>query len=207
MHTIILATANKKKIEEIEEILTGMSIELHTTLEFPNLKDVVEDKETFVENALKKAREIYAATGLNALADDSGLEVDALDGRPGVYSARYAGDGHPYAENNKKVLGELAGISDEKRTARFHCVLAYVGTDTEDKYFEQLFDGVCEGLISHSPVGDFGFGYDPIFFISEYGKTMAQLDPEVKNRISHRGRALEKFKEYLRAEQRAEGEK
>ncbi|KAB2878093.1 XTP/dITP diphosphatase [bacterium] len=207
MHSIILATGNKKKIEEIKEILTDMSIELRTTLEFPNLKDVVEDKETFVENALKKAREVYAATGMNALADDSGLEVDALDGRPGVYSARYAGDGHPYAENNKKVLGELAGISDGKRTARFHCVLAYVGTDTEGKYFEKLFDGVCEGLISHSPIGDFGFGYDPIFFVPEYGKTMAQLDPEIKNRISHRGRALEKFKEYLRAEQQAEGEK
>lgn len=205
MRPIILATGNNNKIEEIKEILMGMPIALHTTLEFPDLKDVVEDKETFVENALKKAREVYAATGMNALADDSGLEVDALDGRPGVYSARYAGEGHPYAENNKKVLRELEGISDEKRTARFHCVLAYVGKDTQGQYFEKLFDGMCEGRINNHPVGQFGFGYDPIFFVPEFDKTMAELEPEIKNRISHRGRALEKFKEYLTTVQKAGG--
>jgi XTP/dITP diphosphohydrolase len=204
---IILATNNKKKIEEIRAILEGLPVELHTTLEFPDLQEVVEDKETFKENALKKAKEIHAATGMNALADDSGLEVDALDGRPGVYSARYAGEGHPYAENNKKVINELLYIPDEKRTARFHCVLAFVGYDSHGNYFEKFFDGVCEGRINHHPQGQFGFGYDPIFFIPEFGKTMAELEPDIKNGISHRARALEKFKEHLRTSNQAAGEK
>lgn len=200
MRPIILATNNKKKIEEIRAILNGLPVALHTTMEFPDLREVEEDKETFRENALKKAREIFEATRLNALADDSGLEVDALDGRPGVYSARYAGEGHPYEANNKKVLDEMKDIPDDRRTARFHCVLAYVGHGTNGNYFEECFDGVCEGRINRHPVGSFGFGYDPIFFIPEFGKTMAELEPEIKNRISHRGRALEKFKEYLRKE-------
>lgn len=207
MYPIILATNNKKKVEEIRAILDGLPVELHTTLEFPDLPEVVEDKETFKENALKKAKETHAATGMNALADDSGLEVDALDGRPGVYSARYAGDGHPYEENNKKVLNELKHLPDDRRSARFHCVLAYVGRDRSGNYFEKFFDGVCEGRINHHPVGQFGFGYDPIFFIPEFGKTMAELEPGIKNGISHRARALEKFKEYLRASNQAAGEK
>lgn len=207
MLQIILATNNKKKIEEIRAILNGMPVDLHTTLEFPGIQDVVEDKETFVENALKKAREIHAVTGMTALADDSGLEVDALDGRPGVYSARYAGEGHPYAENNAKVLSELKDVPNTKRTARFHCVLAFVGQNAPGQYFENIFDGACEGFINHEPQGQFGFGYDPIFFIPEFGKTMAELDAETKNKISHRGRALEKFKEYLRKNYFAEGEK
>ena len=206
MPSIILATNNKKKIEEIRAILNGLPVELHTTLEFPGLREVAEDKETFRENALKKAKETHEATRMNALADDSGLEVDALDGRPGVYSARYAGDGHPYEENNKKVLNELKNIPDNRRTARFHCVLAYVGRDTNGNYFEEFFDGVCEGRINHHPMGQFGFGYDPIFFIPEFGKTMAELDPDVKNGISHRGRALEKFKAYLKSKNPGGGE-
>lgn len=200
MRPIILATSNQKKIHEIQEILTGIPIELHTTLEFPELHEVVEDKETFVENALKKAREIYGATGMNALGDDSGLEVDALNGRPGVFSARYAGDGHPYAENNKKVLSELEGVPDARRTAQFRCTLAFVGIDKNGDYFEKIFDGTCKGRIYSHPQGHHGFGYDPIFWVDEFGKTMAELDPEVKNKISHRGRALEQFKEYLRTE-------
>ena len=207
MLSIILATHNKKKIEEIRTILNGLPVELHTTLEFPDLAEVVEDKETFKENALKKAKEIHAATGMNALADDSGLEVDALDGRPGVYSARYAGDGHPYEENNKKVLTELNHIPDDRRSARFHCVLAYVGRDRSGNYFEKFFDGVCEGRINHRPQGQFGFGYDPIFFIPEFGRTMAELEPDIKNGISHRGRALEKFKEYIKNENSDTGKK
>lgn len=205
MHPIILATHNKKKIEEIRAILAGHPVELHTTLEFPDLKEPEEDQDNFKGNALKKAVEIYQATGMNALADDSGLEVDALNGRPGVFSARYAGDGHPYEENNKKVLSELTGVLDEKRTARFHCVLAFVGRDVNGNYFEQFFDGVCEGRINHSPVGEFGFGYDPIFFIPEFGQTMAQLDPVIKNKISHRGRALEKFKQFIIKEYNGSG--
>ncbi len=200
MPSILLATHNKKKIEEIRAILNGHPLELHTTQEFPDLKEPHEDQDTFHGNALKKAVEIFQATGMNALADDSGLEVDALGGRPGVFSARYAGDGHPYAENNKKVLMELAGIPDDRRTARFHCVLAFVGRDREGRYFERFFDGVCEGRINHAPVGEFGFGYDPIFFLPEFGKTMAELDPGIKNRISHRGRALEKFKKFIDVE-------
>ena len=194
---IILATTNKKKIEEIKYILTGIPIEWHSLAEFPNIREVDEDGNTFLENARKKAREIYRFTNMPALADDSGLEIDALDGRPGVLSARYAGEHHNDKKNNDKVLNELKSIADDKRTARFRCVIILVGKDAQRKSFEKIFEGTCEGKIIHELRGHHGFGYDPIFLIPQYGKTLAELGPAIKNQISHRARALDKFKEWM----------
>jgi XTP/dITP diphosphohydrolase len=194
---IILATTNKKKIGEIRSILKDLPVEWHTLAEFPAMPAVEEDGETFAANALKKARTIYHGTNVTALADDSGLEIDALDGRPGVFSARYAGEHHNDKKNNDKVLTELRSIPDKKRMARFHCVVALVGKDSLGNYFEKTFDGLCEGLIIDAPRGTQGFGYDPIFLVPAYGKTFAELGPEIKNEISHRGRALAVFKQWM----------
>jgi XTP/dITP diphosphohydrolase len=198
---IILATTNPKKIGEIKSILIDLPVVWHELTEFPAIRDVEEDGKTFTENALIKARHVYHSTNITALADDSGLEIDALDGRPGVFSARYAGEHHNDKKNNEKVLTELQSVSDDKRTARFHCVVALVGKDAFGNYFEKTFDGLCEGTIIHAPRGTQGFGYDPIFLVPAYGKTYAELGPEIKNKISHRGRALEKFRQWMNHEE------
>ncbi|MBI4531021.1 MAG: RdgB/HAM1 family non-canonical purine NTP pyrophosphatase [Candidatus Latescibacteria bacterium] len=183
----VAATQNLGKFSEIAAILSN-TVEV-ISLTVPVCTD--EDGHTFLENAVKKARAVVMATGLPAIADDSGLEVDALDGAPGVYSARFAGEGASDAERIAKLLGLMHGIPDPQRTARFRCVVAIVFPTGRVITAE----GICEGCIAHQPRGENGFGYDPVFVVPELGgRTFAELDPEVKNRISHRARALETLK-------------
>ena len=190
---ILVATRNRGKINEIRGLLQGISIELSSLDSFPELPDVLEDGETFEENALKKARVIALSTGIAALADDSGLCVDALNGRPGVLSARYEREGASDEEKCVRILEEMNDIPDALRTARFICVLALVAPNGGEK----LFKGVCEGKIISEMRGATGFGYDPIFYHPESGCTFAEMDSEAKNRVSHRGRALREFRNYL----------
>lgn len=193
MRKLVVATRNKGKIRELELLLEGVVAEVLPISSFPGLADVEEDGATFAENAVKKARVAASATGLPALADDSGLVVDALGGRPGVFSARFAGEGAGDAANNLKLLAELAGVPADGRTAAFHCVLAFCLPDGNCR----TFDGCLPGTILAEAQGDGGFGYDPLFLVPEYGQTLAQLPLETKNRISHRGKALAELRRYL----------
>ncbi len=191
---ILIATTNQGKVQEIRNLVKGLPALFLSLSEVPGIPEVVEDRETFEENALKKARMMAYSTGIVTLADDSGLCVDALDGRPGVHSARYAGDSASDEEKYLRVLEEMADVPDPARSARFVCAVALVAPDGE----ENLFRGVCEGRITREPQGSFGFGYDPIFYFEEAGCTFSQMDQESKNRVSHRGRALRQFAEFLR---------
>ncbi|MCX8123427.1 MAG: XTP/dITP diphosphatase [Spirochaetes bacterium] len=188
---IVVATRNKGKMKEIMAYglpsITFASLENYFTI-----GDIEETGSTFEENALIKARYVCKVTGLPALADDSGLIVDALNGEPGVYSARY-GNLKTDEERYMLLLQKMNTVPDHKRTARFVCVMALVFPDGRE-YIEQ---GVCEGFITKEPLGDQGFGYDPVFYLPEFGKTMAQLPLEVKNSISHRAQALKKIKNVL----------
>ncbi len=190
---LILASKNAHKAKEMQAILDDKA-EL-VTIDKTAAKDidVVEDGATFEENAIKKAMEIMQATGLATIADDSGLCVDALGGRPGIYTARFAGEGATDDENIEKLIAELEGVEDEKRTARFVCVIALAVPGEDVKTYR----GECEGRILTRKQGENGFGYDPIFFVPEYKKAMAELPSEVKNSISHRFNALKKLKESL----------
>lgn len=190
---ILLATANRGKIKEIKHILEGLDIEIVTLDDYPGLRLPPEDGSTFRENALVKARAAASETGVAALADDSGLEVDFLGGLPGIRSARYAGDGASDRDNWLKLLKELEGVGREKRRARFRCAVALVWPDGA----EEVFEGSFEGVISEEPKGTHGFGYDPVFFIPAMGKTAAELTPDEKNSVSHRAKALEKLKNRL----------
>lgn len=192
MKQLVLATRNQHKIAEIKIILHGLEIELLTLNEFPQVPPLVEDGHTFQENALSKARTVHRHTKLPALADDSGLEVFFLNGRPGVYSARYAGKDTTYELNNEKLLREMRGVAPRRRKIRFVAVLALVGSG-----YEELAAGDCSGKLAETPRGSNGFGYDPIFIPDGYHQTYAQLMDEEKNRISHRARALEKMKPIL----------
>lgn len=196
---IVLATRNKHKVEEIKEIIKiHLDGELYSKLEilsvsdFSGIPDVEEDGKTFEENALKKAREVYKFTGLPTIADDSGIEVDFLNGEPGIFSARYAGRGATDEQNNAKLLKSLENVPIEKRTARFRCVIAYV-----DGEVERTFEGVVEGKVIFQPRGSGGFGYDPLFVPDGFDLTYAEMPRELKNRISHRARAMQKFIEFL----------
>ncbi len=191
LKNILLASANPHKIAELEQILEPLGIELASTRDYPGVEEVVEDKPTLEGNALKKARFWYDKTGLPSLADDTGLEVDALNGAPGVYSARYAGELASYADNVKKLLHELEG--KQNRKARFRTVIAFV--DGEE---EHIFEGICKGEIIHAPRGEKGFGYDPVFMPDGFDKTFAELNAKQKNLISHRGLALQKFLNFLK---------
>lgn len=196
MDTIVLASRNEHKIKELRETLSELGIELKSSLDFPNLKEVAEDRLTLEGNAIKKARYTYEETGLPALSDDTGLEVDALDGRPGVFSARYAGENAGYRDNVEKLLDEMAGVALKDRKAQFRTVVALVsdeGTHT--------FEGICRGVILTEQRGDKGFGYDPVFRPEGYEQTFAELEPNIKNEISHRGRAIQKFYEWLKENQ------
>jgi XTP/dITP diphosphohydrolase len=188
---LVFATRNRHKVAELRALVAPLGFEV-LSLDEVAVPDVVEDAPIFAGNAEKKARATFAATGLASLADDSGLEVDALDGAPGVRSARYAGE-HDDAANNAKLLRELAAVSDEKRTARFRCALAFL-----DARGLVTADGTCEGRIAHERRGAGGFGYDPLFLVEGGARTMAELSPEEKNRVSHRGRALRALAERLR---------
>lgn len=181
---LLIATTNKHKLREIHAIFSMPSLELVDTTHFPDLPEVVEDGKTFESNAVKKAVTIARASGLWAMADDSGLEVDSLGGAPGVYSARYAGEPVDYDANNKKLLSSLKDITDRK--ARFKCVIAL----SSPKGFAQYVEGSCEGLITEEARGANGFGYDPVFIPHGYTCTFAEMDSDIKNSISHRALAL-----------------
>ncbi len=191
MRRIILATKNKGKIREVKAMLEDLNIEILSLNDYKNIPEVKEDGKSFSENALKKAKIVSEHTGEMVLSDDSGLEVEYLGGEPGVYSARYSGDDATDSSNIKKLLERLEGVSIEKRNASFRCVLVLYRPDR--KYWE--FEGSLDGIINDKPVGNGGFGYDPVFFLPELGLTVAQLPPDIKNKISHRGRAVDKFKE------------
>ncbi len=196
MKTFILASKNKNKAREIKEIL-GDGFEIITQDETKAASvDVIEDGSTFSENAIKKAETIMKITGLPTIADDSGLCVDALSGAPGIYSARYAGEGATDDQKIQKLFGELKDVPFEKRSARFICVIALAIPEKETV----TFPGEVHGVITTEKKGDNGFGYDPVFYIPQYSLTMAELDAEVKNKISHRFHASEKLAEYVRKE-------
>jgi len=183
---IVLATGNPGKVREIRRILGELGVEVVPQTEL-DVGDADETGSSFVENALIKARHASLMTGLPAIADDSGLVVDALDGRPGVYSARYSGAGATDESNIDKLLRELAGVPDDKRTAAFHCCAVYVSTDDSTSL---VAEGRWPGRILAERRGAGGFGYDPVFLDPECGRTAAELGPELKNALSHRGKAL-----------------
>ena len=192
---IVLATRNKKKIEEIRRIISDLPISILSLEDFPNCPETVEDKDTFEGNAVKKAVEVCQCTGKPALADDSGLEVDALGGAPGVYSARYAGAAGNGSDvrNYEKLLSELKNVTDEKRGAHFVCCMALAFPDGTVK----TFLGYAKGRIGMEPKGKTGFGYDPVFIPGSYEKTFAEMSGEEKDKLSHRGKALEKLADFL----------
>ena len=187
---IVLASRNPHKIEELKHLLQTQGVELKSALDFPDLKDVIEDKDTLEGNALKKSHYVFEQTGIPALSDDTGLEVDALNGAPGVYSARYAGEHASYADNVSKLLNELA--SAQNRDARFRTAMAFV---TADGY--RIFEGKVEGQIIKEPRGEQGFGYDPVFLPHGFDLTFAEMNQNEKAGISHRGRAVQAFMDYL----------
>ena len=197
---IVLASGNKGKLAELQNALTGFDVELIPQGEF-GVEDADETGLSFIENAILKARHASLATGLPALADDSGLEVDALNGAPGIYSARYSGTenfgGQTKDQNNNlKLLKELEGVHVENRTARFHCVLAFVRHAKDPNPI--ICQGAWEGQIEESLSGEGGFGYDPLFFVKDQNRTAAQLSKEAKNEISHRGQAIKILKKMFR---------
>ncbi len=194
MMKIVVATRNKGKLKEIKNIFEDMNIEVVSQDEIDIYIDVDEDGETFEENALKKATEIMDICQEITLADDSGLEVDYLDGAPGIYSARYAGENATDEDRNNKLLEALKDVPLEKRTARFVCVIAVVFPDGK----RLLVEGKCEGVINFNAVGQHGFGYDPLFYVPEYNMTMAEMNETLKNRISHRAQALIQLKQNLK---------
>jgi XTP/dITP diphosphohydrolase len=195
---IVLATRNKKKVEEIKRITSDLPITILSLDDYPNCPEVVEDKETFEGNAVKKAVEICDCTGQPALADDSGLEVDALGGAPGVYSARYANGtgGVNDIKNYEKLLSELKNVSDQRRGAQFVCYMALAFPDGTVK----TFFGYVKGRIGREPRGTTGFGYDPIFIPEGYEITFAEMSGKEKDRLSHRGKALEKLADFLHSQ-------
>lgn len=183
---IVLATRNQGKVREFNNLFAHVGWECVSLAEFADAPEVVEDGDTFEANAVKKAVTISTYLNLPAIGDDSGLEVDALDGRPGVYSARYAGEHATDEENWRKLLKELDGVANARRTARFRCTLALVEPGAEPI----IATGACEGVIAREPRGSNGFGYDPVFFVPARQKMMAELAPEEKNAISHRAEAM-----------------
>lgn len=195
MKKIILATSNKGKQKEIANLLAPLHIHplSNNEVDQKRIPNIVEDGETFEENAFKKAKAYNDEFGLPALADDSGLEVEVLEGRPGIYSARYAGVESTDQDNYEKLLVELSGIPKEKRKANFTCAIAYV--DGEETLIAK---GRCEGFITEEPIGEEGFGYDPVFLLEDLQKTMAQLSKEEKNKRSHRFHALQDLVRQLR---------
>ncbi|MCR5213292.1 MAG: XTP/dITP diphosphatase [Eubacterium sp.] len=194
MNKLVFATGNMNKLREIKEILSGLDIEVISMKEAGIDVDIVEDGDTFEANALIKARAVCKASGHMAVADDSGLVVDALGGEPGIYSARYMGEDTSYDIKNQAIIDRLNGVPDEERSARFVCAAALVLPDGR----EYVFVEAMEGRIGYEIAGQNGFGYDPIFYLPEYGKTSAEISPDEKNAISHRGKAMRKMADFLR---------
>lgn len=195
MDKLIFATGNEGKMKEVRMILADLGFEIQSMKEAGIDIDIVEDGQTFEENALIKARAISKASGCLVLADDSGLEVDYMDKAPGIYSARFLGEDTSYRIKNQYIIDKLAGVPDPERTARFVCAIVAVFPDGS----EYTTRGTIEGIIGYEERGENGFGYDPIFYLPELGKTTAELDPEEKNKISHRGNALRLMKNVIRA--------
>ena len=189
---IVLATHNRGKMKEMSSILAHLPINLLTLDDFPQIGEIPETGETLKENAFIKAETVHQKTGLPALADDTGLEVDALDGAPGVHSSRYDGETATFEDNCRKMMQEMDGIPAEERTARFHTVIAFV-SDSGNEWTE----GMVEGRILEKKQGDGGFGYDPLFYYPPLKKTFAELNSVQKNNISHRGKALRNFCQIL----------
>lgn len=196
MKRMIFATGNENKMVEIREILGDLPLEILSMKQAGIRADIEENGTSFEENALIKAREVCRLAGEMVLADDSGLEIDYLNGEPGIYSARYMGENTSYRVKNKNLMERLEEVPDEKRTARFVCAIAAVFPDGK----ELVVRGTVEGIIGYEERGENGFGYDPIFYLPERGLTTAELPPEEKNSISHRGNALRKMKELLEKE-------
>jgi XTP/dITP diphosphohydrolase len=189
---IILATQNQDKVREIIKLLQGLTIEVVTLRDYPDTPDVLEDGETLTENAVKKASVVAQHTRIVAVADDTGLEVDCLNGAPGVYSSRFSGAHASYADNVAKLLDEMRGVPFEKRHARFRTVIAVCnGRDVK------CVEGICDGVISESPEGSNGFGYDPVFYVPASQLTFAEMTLAEKNRVSHRGRAFSNLRSLL----------
>ena len=195
MKKIVLASGNKGKVREFNQLLAELDIEVVPQTEF-GVPEAEETGLTFVENAIIKARNAAAHTGLPAIADDSGIEVDALNGAPGIYSARYSGPGASDEANWKKLLQELDGVDDAERTARFQCLLVLMEHDRDPTPI--ICQGSWEGRITTAPQGENGFGYDPVFYVPQHDCTAAQLTPEQKNSLSHRGQALQKLLQVLK---------
>jgi XTP/dITP diphosphohydrolase len=194
-HTeLLVATNNKGKVGELSQLLADFPLRLRLLGEFPDIEEAEETGETFAENATIKALHYSARSGLLTLSDDSGLAVDALDGAPGVYSARYAGRDATYAERMSKLLGELGATGDPDRRARFVCVIAVADPSTNTLH---TFEGECRGRIAQAPRGTGGFGYDPLFIPDGYDETFGELPPEVKHTLSHRARALQQAVRHL----------
>lgn len=193
MTDIVFATGNEGKVKEINMILADGQIQVHTMQEAGITIEIEENGNSFEENAMIKAKEVAKHTNAIVLADDSGLEIDYLNGEPGIYSARYMGEDTSYRIKNQNLIDRLAGVPDEKRSARFVCVIAAVFPDGE----VVTTRGVMEGMIGYQEAGENGFGYDPVFFLPEYDMTSAQLDAEKKNEISHRGKALRAMKQEI----------
>lgn len=189
---ILLGTHNPNKIREICAILNGLALEILTMNDFPEIAEVEETGKTFAENALLKAREVYRQSGILTLSDDSGLEVDVLNGAPGIYSARYAGESKDSAANNRKLLKALQDLPEHEREAQFRCVVAIVGPG-----IEQVVEGVARGTIIHQPRGRHGFGYDPLFVPDGFSQSFSEMGDELKNRISHRFQAFRKARGVL----------
>ena len=189
---IVIATHNRDKFKELFTCLSNLEVELLSLEQFPEIKEIVEDGITLKENALIKARTVYKLTKLPTIADDTGLEVDALNGDPGVYSARYAGENCSYNDNVNKILDKMHRISKENRNATFRTVMAYV-----DKNMELTSQGYVKGMICDKIKGLGGFGYDPIFYVLEKNKTFAEMSIEEKNLVSHRSKAIEALKANL----------
>jgi XTP/dITP diphosphohydrolase len=190
--TLVLATHNSDKQAEMNAVLSDLGLDVIGLDQYPEIDDIPENGNTLLENALIKARAVHLKTGFPALADDTGLEVDALHGAPGVYSARFAGEDATYQDNVKKLLSVMAGVSRQNRTARFRTVVALIDSDTE-----LWTEGIIEGLITREQRGAGGFGYDPIFEAVDTGKTFSEMSAAQKNEISHRARALQKMRKKL----------
>ena len=190
--TLVLATHNPDKQAEMNAVLSDLGLDVIGLDQYPEIDDIPENGTTLLENALIKARAVHLKTGFPALADDTGLEVDALHGAPGVYSARFAGEDATYQDNVKKLLSVMAGVSKQNRTARFRTVVALIDSDTE-----LWTEGIIEGLITREQRGAGGFGYDPIFEAADTGKTFSEMSATQKNEISHRARALKKMRKKL----------
>jgi XTP/dITP diphosphohydrolase len=190
---VVIATRNAGKLREIQEILAPLGLKVLSLSDFPEIPEILEDGQTFEENAVKKAAAVARQTRRVAIADDSGLAVDALQGRPGVFSSRYAGENATDADRYRKLLKEMAGVPEGQRGAAFICAVAIASPSGK----VEVVEGERRGEIALAPKGSHGFGYDPVFYFPEAGKTMAELEPEAKNRISHRAQALEKLNQVL----------